>query len=127
MCLNKEVRSYLPSSTQLGPATIDQLKTVFNVAEIVVGDATWVDGQDNGKDVWGNNAVLAYVPNISAGSTKLSLAEPALGFTNVIEGHPFAEAPYFDNGTKSWIYGATFERRPNIAYASAGFLFSNAT
>ncbi|WP_186265050.1 major capsid protein [Burkholderia gladioli] len=122
---NKEVKSYLPS-TQQGPATDDQLKQIFNVANIVVGDAVWVNAEGVGQDVWGNNAVLAYVPTIGAnGSTNLSLAEPAFGFTNVLEGHPFAETPYYENGMKSWIYGATYERQPNVAYDTAGFLFTN--
>jgi len=121
---NKEVRSYL-SSTQMGPATVEQLKVVFNVAEIIVGDASWVDDTDEAQDVWGNSAILAYVPTIAAGSAKVSLAEPSFGFTNVIEGHPFSETPRFDGGLKSWIYGATFERRANIAYPGAGFLFTN--
>jgi len=73
-----------------------------------------------------SNAILAYVPKVGAGGTSdISLAEPGFGFTNVLEGHPFAEAPYYENGTKSWIYGATYERRPNVAYNTAGFLFTN--
>jgi hypothetical protein len=122
---NAEVRSYLPSS-QMGPATHEQLKTILRVEEIVVGDAVWIDETDTGRDVWGNNAVLAYVPKIGGtGSADISLAEPGFGFTNVLEGHPFAETPYYDNGLKSWVYGATFERRPNVAYNTAAFLFAN--
>ena len=68
---------------------------------------------------------LAYVPRIGGGGADLSLAEPGLGFTNVLEGHPFAETPYYDNASKSWVYGATYERRPNVAYSGAGFLFTN--
>lgn len=110
----------------MGPATVDQLKTIFNVAEIVVGDAIWVDETGLGQDVWGNNAILSYSPNIGAnGSGTISLAEPAFGFTNVLEGHPFAETPYYENSAKSWIYGATYERRPNVAYTTAAFLFQN--
>lgn len=122
---NAEVRSYLPS-TQQGPATLEQLKQILRLESIVMGDAVWVDDTDTGRDVWGNNAVLAYVPSIGGGGTPtISLAQPAFGFTNVIEGHPFAETPYYENGTKSWVYGATFERRPNVAYNTAGFLFTN--
>lgn len=122
---NAEVRSYLPDSQQ-GPATLDQLKQILGVEEVVVGDAVWVDETDTGRDVWGNNAVLAFVPMIGAGGTgDISLAQPAFGFTNVIDGHPFAETPYYENASKSWIYGATFERRPNVAYNTAGFLFTN--
>lgn len=124
---NVEVRGYLPS-TQMGGPTMEQLKAIFQVAEIVVGDAVYKDGTDVGQDVWGNAAVLAYVPTIGGGGTGgsgFSLTEPAFGFTNVIEGHPFAETPYYENGLKSWVYGATFERRPNIAYNTAAFLFQN--
>ncbi len=123
---NAQVKGYLPS-TNLGPATLDQLKSILNVAEINVGDAVWIDETDTGRDVWGNNAILAYVPNIGgSGSADISLAEPGFGFTNVIEGHPFAETPYYtQDGTKSWIYGATYDRKPNVAYNTAAFLITN--
>ena len=122
---NTEVRGYLPN-TQMGPATLEQLKTILNVSEIVTGDGIYVDNADAGQDIWGNNAILAYAPNIGGSSGgDISLAEPAFGFTNVIEGHPFAEAPYYSEETKSWVYGATFERRANVAYNTAAFLFQN--
>lgn len=121
---NTQVRSYLPDS-QLGGPTLDQLKNILNVKEIVIGDAVWKDETDQGLDVWGNNAVLAYVPELSGSNGDISLAEPAFGFTNVIEGHPFAETPYYDPGSKAWIYGSTYERRPNVAYNTAAVLFQN--
>ncbi|MFT7722237.1 MAG: hypothetical protein QM788_05340 [Roseateles sp.] len=122
---NAEVKGYLPS-TQMGPATLEQLKTILGVANIVVGEAVSLDAAGVGSDVWGNNAVLAYVPKIGAGGTgDISLAEPAFGFTNVLEGHPFAEQPYYEPGAKSWIYGATYERQASVAYNTAAFLFTN--
>lgn len=122
---NDEVRGYLPN-TQMGPATLEQLKTILEVEDIVVGEAVWINNANVGADVWGNNAVLAYVPKIGGAGNSVSLAEPGFGFTNVLEGHPFAETPYFTtDGTKSWIYGATFERKANVAYNTAAFLFTN--
>lgn len=122
---NKQVLSRLPS-TFIGTPGVNELKTILEIEEIVVGDAVWIDETDTGRDVWGNNAVLAYVPKIAGnGSADISLAEPAFGFTNVIEGHPFSETPYYDPGSKSWIYGATYERKPNVAYNTAAFLFTN--
>lgn len=121
---NAEVKSYLPN-TQIGVATLEQMAKIFEVDEVIVGDAVWVDSADVGQDVWGNNAVLAYVPKIGGAGNNISLAEPAFGFTNVIEGHPFAETPYYESGLKSWIYGATYERQPNVAYNTAAFLFQN--
>lgn len=121
---NIEVKSNL-SDTHTGPATLEQLKTILNVAEIVVGDAIWKDESAFGTDVWGNNAILAYVPKIGGSGADISLAEPGFGFTNVLEGHPFAETPYYEPSEKSWIYGATFEKQPNVAYNTAAFLFQN--
>jgi hypothetical protein len=109
----------------MGVATMEQIAKIVEVDEVVVGDAVWIDSADAGQDVWGNNAVLAYVPKIGGNGSEISLAEPGFGFTNVIEGHPFAETPWFDNNAKSWIYGATFERLPNVAYNTAAFLFQN--
>lgn len=121
---NAEVKTYLPASQQ-GVATLEQLAKILEVEEVVCGDAIWIDASDEGQDVWGNNAVLAYVPKIGGAGDTISLAEPAFGFTNVIEGHPFAETPYYEAATKSWIYGATFERLPNVSYNTAAFLFTN--
>ncbi|MFA7238701.1 MAG: hypothetical protein WC091_01205 [Sulfuricellaceae bacterium] len=121
---NAEVKGYLPS-TNTGPASLEQLKTILNVAEIVIGDAVWMNDSNVGQDVWGNNAILAYVPKIGGSGSDISLAEPGFGFTSVLDGNPFAETPYFDNELKSWVYGATYERRVNIAYNDAAFLFTN--
>lgn len=121
---NTQVRSYLPDS-QLGAPTLAQLANIFNVKVIEIGDAIWKDETDAGLDVWGNNAVLSYVPEFANSSGDISLAEPAFGFTNVMDGHPYAETPYYDNSAKSWIYGATYERRPNVAYNTAAVLFQN--
>lgn len=121
---NKQVLSRLPSNF-IGTPGINELKTVLEIEDIVVGDAVWINESDVGQDVWGNNAILAYVPKIGGNGADISLAEPGFGFTNVLEGHPFAETPYYENGTKSWVYGATFERRPNVAYNTAAFLFTN--
>lgn len=119
---NKEVAGYLPS-TNLGPATLDQLKTILGVPNIVVADAIVTAEDGVVSDVWADDAVLAYVPNIGADGSGLSLGEPAFGFTSWMEGHPFIETPYYDRGTKSWIYGATFERTPTLVRATAGYLF----
>lgn len=121
---NAEVRGYLPAN-QLGTASLQQLQTILDLPNIVVGDAIWKDEADAVTDCWGNNAIVAYVPSIGGSGSDISLAEPGFGFTNVMDGHPYAEAPYFDNGSKSWVYGATYERRANVAYNTAAFLLQN--
>lgn len=119
-----EVLGRLPS-TFTGSPGINELKTILDIEDIVVGDAVWIDESDTGRDVWGNNAILAYVPKMEGSGGDFSLAEPGFGFTNVIEGHPFSETPYYQADLKSWVYGATYERRPNVAYNTAAFLFTN--
>lgn len=119
---NQQVRSQLGSNFS-GSVSKSDLMRVLNVAEIEIGDAMWSDDLGNNTDVWGNNAILSYSPDIA--KKELSLAEPAFGFTSTLPGHPYAEEPYLDKPAKSWIYGATFERKPNLGMAGAGFLFQN--
>ena len=119
--VNPEVKGFLPS-TQMGPATIDQLKVIFNVAELKVGEAIWKDADGVSHDVWGSDAVLSFAPNVTGNN--VSLATPTHGFTNTIEGHPMTEPPRYED--KCWIYGVTYERQPNIATPGAAFLFKNA-
>ncbi|MDR3055250.1 MAG: major capsid protein [Zoogloeaceae bacterium] len=123
--VNPQVRSYQPDSV-LGPVTLDQLKTILQVPDIIIGEAIRLDDADVAHDVWGNNAILAYVPSLGGANGDVSLAQPAFGFTSVLEGNPFAEAPYYEPNLKSWVYGATYERQANVAYNTAGFLFQNA-
>jgi hypothetical protein len=121
---NAEVRGYLPAN-QMGPATMDQLKTILNVERILMGDGIYLNDAGTAVDMWGNNAILSYVPKMGGANGDINMAEPAFGFTSVMEGHPFAESPRYDGDSKSWIYGATFERSVNIATPAAGYLFQN--
>ena len=116
--LNEKVRAMLPGN-QLRLPDDQQLCTLFGVEQIIVGDAVWLDADKKPHDVWGDCALLSY--NVSPAS--FSLATPAFGFTSALEGHPYVEQPYYSNERKSWIYGATFERAPQIANPGAGFLF----
>jgi hypothetical protein len=124
LAMNAEVKSYLPDSV-LGAATMEHLRTILNVPNIVIADAVTTSEAGVVSDVWGNNAILAYAPNIGVDGSGLGLGEPAFGFTSWLEGHPFVETPYYDRATKSWIYGATFERQPTLVRGTAGFLFQN--
>lgn len=120
---NLEVMIY--SGYAVGPATPEMLKLILGLDEIVIGDAIWESSDGTKMDVWGNNAILAYVPKIVAAAEDFSLADPAFGFTSALEGHPFAENPYYSAGEKSWIFGATYERQPYTFCNEAAFLFQN--
>lgn len=119
---NAQVRSYLPS-TQLGQATDEQLRTIFKVNEIIIGDGVHVKPDNSINDIWQQTALLFFKGH-SSGGQDMSLATPTFGFTSTLEGHPFVETPYEEKNLKSWIYGATHERKPNIATPESGFLFT---
>lgn len=102
------------------PITLSMFAALIEVERVVVGKAIYADDDGAFHDVWGNACVLAYAPQTPAGQE-----EPSFGYTYTMEGHPMVEAPYWDNSEKSWIYGVTNERAPQLTGAVAGFLIQN--
>lgn len=100
--------------------TEQMLAALFDIAKVVVGKSIAAGDDDVFYDLWGNDAILAYVPANPAAE------EPGYGYTYALDGNPFVEAPYWDNNRKSWVYGVTYERAPVIACADAAFLFQGA-
>ncbi len=111
--------------TSAASVTPDMLKGYFDLETIAVGKSVSVaenlPEDEDPSDIWGNNAVLAYVP--PAGER--ALGRPAYGYTYTLAGYPWAETPYEDRAEKSWIYPVTHERRPYLVGISAGFLIQN--
>lgn len=98
--------------------TTTMLAGLFNVKKVLVGGAvSWLEGSNAATDVWGNNAVLAYVPEGDQ-----SIEEPSFGYTYTMDGNPLVEEPYYDNNQKSWIYGVTYERAPVLSGIASGYL-----
>ncbi|WP_432449037.1 major capsid protein [Aliiroseovarius marinus] len=103
--------------------TVAMLAAYFELEKLAVGKSVVLDSPDDDasfSDVWGNDAVLAYVPTDSRG-----FEEPSYGYTYRLKGHPFVEQPYWDNSKKSWVYGVTFDRLPIMTGTDAGFLFKS--
>lgn len=101
--------------------TVAMLAAFFELEKLAVGKSVILDSADEDagfSDVWGNDAVLAYVPTDTMG-----FEEPSYGYTYRLKGHPFVEQPYWDNSKKSWVYGVTFDRLPLLTGVDAGFLF----
>jgi len=73
------------------------------------------------NDVWGDDAILAYVPE-----TGDNFQVPSYAYTYELMGYPQVEQPYYDRSIKSWVYPTTVERRPILTGAEGGFLFQNA-
>ncbi|MFM2056046.1 MAG: phage-related protein [Pseudomonadota bacterium] len=110
------------AGTDASQITPQMLAGLFNVKEVVVGAGVYWNDANTAVDIWGNAAVLAYVPQTSA---DLSLEEPSYGYTYTLEGNPLVEPPYWDAPSKSWVYGVTFERAPVLSGIAAGYLISN--
>ncbi|HDZ74969.1 MAG TPA: hypothetical protein ENH55_19820 [Aurantimonas coralicida] len=103
--------------------TVKMLANIFELDTLAVGMASVLQSADDNApfvDVWGNEAVLAYVPDNPAGRE-----EPSYGYTYTLKGHPFVETADWDNNRKSWVYGVTYERAPVTTGILSGFLFQN--
>lgn len=104
--------------------TTAMLAALLELENVVVGKAVYLPEtaleSAAATDIWGDDAILAYVP--TGGNYQV----PAYGYTYELTGYPQVEQPYYSRETKSWIYPTTTERRPYIVGADAGFLFVNA-
>ena len=102
------------SADSITPA---MLANLLDIDQVLVGKAIKADDAGVFTDVWGNNAILAYVPDVPQ-----VIEEPSYGYTYTMDGHPLVEVPYWDPKAKSWIYGTAFERVPVLTGMTAGYL-----
>ena len=107
--------------SERGIVTAEILAAVFDIPKVIVGKAIAFDDADASIDVWGKDVVLAYVPDNPSG-----MEEPSFAYTYVMEGHPNVEVPYWEDSTKSWIYGVGYERAPVLTGMVSGFVIKNA-
>lgn len=112
--------------TTAGSVTLAQLAALWNIKEVIVGEAVVATGAaDSFGDVWGDDVVLAYVAP-EGGDQGANNEEPSYGYTYAIEGMPSVENPYYDNSAKSWIYGVSNDAAPVLSGMTAGYLLQNA-
>ena len=100
--------------------TPDMLGRLLDIPKVLVGKAIKSDDSGVFTDIWGNNAILAYVPEVPQ-----VVEEPSYGYTYTMDGHPLVEVPYWDPKAKSWIYGTAFERLPVLTGMTAGYIIQN--
>lgn len=104
--------------------TTEMLAAFFDLEQVIVGKAVYLPetAADTAQatDVWGDDAILAYVPKGE------NYQVPAFAYTYVLSGYPSVMQPYFEERNDSWIYPAKIERKPYVVGADAGFLFVNA-
>lgn len=105
--------------------TDQMLAAYFELEKVIVGKAVYLpEGADDAAqatDVWGDDAILAYVP-----TTGDNYQVPSFGYTYELRGYPQVEQPYFERKTDSWIYPTKAERQTLITGAEGGFLFKDA-
>lgn len=105
--------------------TTEMLAAYFDVRRVIVGKAVWLPETaaetSAASDVWGDDAILAYVPE-----TGNNFQVPSFGYTYELTGYPQVEVPYFERSNDSWIYPTKAERRTYLTGAEGGFLFQKA-
>lgn len=116
---NPQVRSYFPNVD--GPISLDMLKKVFEIDNVVVGGAVEASAAGVMSDIWGDVAVLAYVAPAAARSQR----QPSFGFTYVMEGHPLVMDAYFERSCNSYIHQVIQDRAALLTGMDAGFLLYN--
>lgn len=89
---------------------------------VLSGDAIYDTSDMVTVDVWGNDAILAYVPPESM----RNMALPSYGYTYQLAGQPLVEATAWDNDTKSWGNDVIDEFSAELVGADAGFLIKDA-
>lgn len=102
--------------------TTKMLAGLFDLEELAVGKASYADDMNAAvpfKEAWGNAAILAYTPVQDA-----AMEQPSFGYTYTLTGHPFVEQPRWDGDKRSWVYGVTYEREPQLTGIASGFLFT---
>ncbi|MBF0358946.1 MAG: major capsid protein [Magnetococcales bacterium] len=106
--------------TSRDSVTPDMLASLLDLEQVVVGKAVAFDDAGNDIDIWGNNAILAYVPTTPSG-----MEDPSFGYTYTMDGNPLVEKPYYENNAKSWIFPVTYERVPVLTGILSGYLIKN--
>ncbi|MCA0447642.1 MAG: major capsid protein [Bacteroidetes bacterium] len=103
-----------------GVLTVDLLKEIIGVDNVVVGNGIYASDAGVFADIWGDNFILAYVNN-QANPTEY---DPSFGYTYKKSGYPQVDK-YAENGGKVAIVRSTDFFVPKIAGSDAGYLISN--
>jgi hypothetical protein len=108
------------ASTSNKIITLDILKSFFEVENILVGKTIYSDANNKFQRVWGNNIILAFVPNLSSRTQY----DPAFGYT-VRKKDSLQIDEYEKEGNKVKYIRATDIYTPFLVGPEAGFLISN--
>lgn len=116
-----KVLDRLSTATDRPPATLQQLQALFELQQVVEGEAVYHDGTQF-QDVWGKDAILAFTTPASM----QEMGSPNYGYTYQLTGRPQVEEGYFDANTNTWYYPTSDAYQPVFSGPSAGFIFKDA-
>lgn len=105
-----------------GVVTLDLMKEIFDIPNIKVGGAIYSDDDGTFNDVWGDNIVLAYVPEKQSGMDR-DWHEPSYGYTLRRSGYPFVDR--YEEKKKLEVVRNTDNYDVKVVGADAGYLISN--
>lgn len=114
---NKNVLDHFKYTTSK-TITDAMLKEYFDVDELAVGASIYDQEDGTTVDVWGKDAVLAFVPPEGQRNMRL----PSYGYTYRLAGNPFVEKIVWDNTIRSWTNNVIDEAAPEIVGSDAGYL-----
>lgn len=116
-----KVLERLSTAKDRPPATLMQLQALFELDQIVKGEAVYHDGTQF-QDVWGKDAILAFTTPASM----QEMGSPNFGYTYQLQDRPIVQEAYYDGNTHTWYYPVSDAYQPVFTGPSAGFLFSAA-
>ena len=116
---NKQLRGLI-SDTKTKLVTLDLLKEIFEIDNIVIGKYIFTDAQGNFTRIWQDNIILAYVPNLGASRTEY---DPSFAYTVRKKGALNIDE-YTKEGNKVKYIRATDIYTPFFVGAEAGYLIS---
>ena len=100
----------------------EMLAQYFDVENVVIGDAIYDLDDGTTVDVWGKDAVLAFVAPEGMRNMRL----PSFGYTYRLRGHPLVEQVKWDDDIRSWKNNVIDEQSPEIVGSDAGYLIQGA-
>jgi hypothetical protein len=99
-----------------------QLAKYFRVRQVLVGDDVYLPNtaaeDADFVDIWGNVAILAFVP------TGTNINVPSFGYTYQLKGYPAVEQGWYDRNKRAWVYPYVDENQPVLTGMDAGYLFT---
>ena len=106
-----------------GIVTVDLMKEIFDIKNIVVGEAIYANDAGAFTDIWGDNIILGWVPEAATGEQR-SEYEPSYGYTLRKKGMPEADTR-MENGGKLKVVRSTDNYEVMLVGAEAGYLITD--